>query len=99
MWMVIARQPSPDAAYWPGRRTLSLLDAIVWPAVWVGAVSSMSMNAGLIGTGIVLLAIFAALARSRRALSDNARYRFTTYRWGIFLAALCALGAVLKATL
>jgi hypothetical protein len=59
----------------------------------------MSMNAGLIGTGIVLLAIFAALARSRRALSDNARYRFTTYRWGIFLAALCALGAVLKATL
>jgi hypothetical protein len=94
--IMIARQPRPDAAYWPGRRTLSLLDAIVWPAAWVVAVSSMSMNAGLVGTSIAFLAIVAAIGRCRRALFANARYRFTTYRWGVPLAALCALGVEMK---
>ena len=99
MWLIVARQPRPGAAYWPGRRTLSLLDAIVWPAAWVAAVSSMSTNAGLVGASVVLLAIFAGIARSRRALFDNARYRFTTYQWGAPFAVLCVLGAALKAML
>ena len=97
MWVLIARQPSPEAAYWPGRPMLSLLDAVLWPAAWVFGVSSMAMHPGLIGIGVVILAIVAAAGRCRRALLDNGRYRFTTYRWGVPMVALCACGAVVKA--
>ena len=75
---------------------LSLLDALVWPAGWFVAFSSLPMDAGLVGTCIRSLAIVAAAGRSWRALFDNARYRFTTYQWGVPLAAVCALGLTLK---
>jgi hypothetical protein len=95
--IVFSRQPRPDAADWPGRRVLSLLDAIVWPAAWFGTFSSLPMDVGLVGTCILSLAIVAAVGRSWRALFDNARYRFTTYQWGVPIATLCVLGLALKA--
>jgi hypothetical protein len=79
--VVLLRQPRPEAQDWPGRRVLSLLDAILWPAAWFVAFSSLPVGAGLVGTCIRSLAILTAVARSRRALFENASYHFTTYRW------------------
>lgn len=38
MWMVLAREPLPDAADWPGRHTLALVDAVGWPVAWAAFV-------------------------------------------------------------
>jgi hypothetical protein len=29
MWLLVAREPRPDAPDWPGRRMLAALDAVV----------------------------------------------------------------------
>ena len=35
MWLLVAREPRPDAPDWPGRRMLAAVDAVVWPLLWV----------------------------------------------------------------
>lgn len=51
MWLLLTRQPKPDAAYWPGRRVLAALDAVAWPALWLVALSHAPVPTGAVGLG------------------------------------------------
>ena len=96
MWLLIARQPAPDAPYWPCRRVLAAVDAAAWPLFWVLLFSHAPMPVGLVGPFVAAIALLCALARLHRALWVNHRYRFTTWRWGRVVAALLLIGAVMK---
>lgn len=96
MWIAIARTPPPDAAYWPGRRLLAVVDAIIWPALWFVAIQVLPIRTGLMGTVIQAFLIMFAVRRVYLAAFRNERYRFTTWRWGVPLASLVALGTLIK---
>lgn len=96
MWFLYARAQVPDAPYWPGRRLLALLDAVVWPVLIATMVGSMSLPAGVVGLLAQALCALYAVRRSVRALWHNERYQFITWRCSVPLAALLAVGAVLK---
>lgn len=34
MWLLFTRAPPQDAPYWPGRRCLAAVDAVVWPGLY-----------------------------------------------------------------
>jgi hypothetical protein len=96
MWMFIAREPSPDAPYWRGRRSLALVDAVLWPVIGVlllrHAVGSATLTGGVMSWALAGL----ALQRMSRAWWSNSRYRFTTWRLAKAMLALLALGSILK---
>lgn len=96
MWLLVAREPRPDAPDWPGRRLLAAVDAVAWPLIWVLLMQLAPQPAGLIGPFVVALAVLVGLGRLHRALWVNRRYRFTTWRWGRVLASTLVIGAVLK---
>lgn len=96
MWIVLAREAEPDAAYWPGRRGLAALDAVLWPLLWLAGTASVMPSLGLVGPIIIVLALVSLVSRLRRAWWVNARYRFTTRRWGRGLALLVLCGVVLR---
>ena len=96
MWLLVGRHPKPDAAYWPGRRWVAALDAVVWPALWVLAVFRAPVPTGIFGHVVVALAIVLGARRIHCALLRNERYRFTTLRWGAVVATLLLIGAGLK---
>ena len=96
MWLLYARAPVPDAPHWPGRRLLALLDAGAWPGLIAALVSNSPLQTGVVGSlALVLCALF-AIRRCVRALWHNERYQFTSWRCGLPLAALLAIGAALK---
>lgn len=96
MWLLYARAPLPDAPYWPGRRPLALLDALGWPGLIAAMVSSLSMQTGIVGSLTLALCVLFGVRRCVRALWHNERYQFTTWRCGLTLAVLLAVGAALK---
>ena len=96
MWLLIAREPAPDAPYWPGRRVYAAVDAAAWPLFWVLLFSHAPKPVGLVGPFVAAVALLCALGRLHRALWVNHRYRFTTWRWGRVVAALLLIGAVMK---
>ena len=96
MWLLIARDPPPDMAHWPGRRVLAVADAIAWPLLWVVAVLHAPAPVGVVGPVVTGVAVLVALARLQRAVWENHRYRFATWRWGKVAAALLLVGAVIK---
>ncbi len=96
MWILIPRAPRPDAPRWPGRRLLSIVDAVAWPAGWL-VVVFMVPKPGVLGLVIVALSILFGVRRCARALFRNERYRLTTWRWGIPVMGFVALGALIKA--
>ena len=96
MWLLVAREPKPDAPYWPGRRLLAAVDAAVWPFLWVLVFSHAPKPVGLVGPLVAAVALLCALGRLHRALWVNHRYWFTTWRWGRIAAALLLIGVVLK---
>ena len=83
MWVLISRAPREDAAYWPGRRLLAMLDAVAWPMLWAVAVIKAPFST-------------VAARRTHRAVFRNERYWFTIWRWGLALAGLAAVGAATK---
>lgn len=96
MWLVLARTPRPDARYWPGRRLLALVDAVAWPAGWIGLAAYLPQPVGIVGPMVVALAVLSSIGRVYRATWRNHRYHFTTWRWGRILLGLLLLGAVIK---
>jgi hypothetical protein len=96
MWLLVAREPRPDAPVWPGRRLLAAVDAVIWPLMWVLLVRNAPQPMGLIGPFITALAVLIGLGRLHRAVWVNQRYWFTTWRWGKVLASMMVIGAVLK---
>ena len=96
MWLLVVREPRPDAPDWPGRRVLAAVDAVAWPVMWVLLIRHAPHPVGLIGPSATALAVLFALGRLQRALWMNHRYRFTTWRLGKVMAAMLVIGAVLK---
>ncbi len=96
MWLVIAKEPLPDKAYWPGRIWLAVADAVAWPVLWTTLVLRAPMPTGLIGPVIVALAVLFGLSRLQQAIWANHRYRFTTWRWARVAAGIILIGLVLK---
>ena len=99
MLVLMQRTPRRDAVYWPGRRWLAAVDAMVWPALWVTGVAAVPFRTGVVGTLVIALALVFALGRLRTALFSNQRYRFTTWRWGRPLVALVLFGELFKVVL
>lgn len=96
MWLLYARAPVPDAPYWPGRRLFALLDAVVWPLVIAAFIGGTSLQTGVVGSLTLALCVLFGVRRCMCALWHNERYQFTTWRCGLPLAALLAVGAALK---
>ena len=96
MWLLVAREPRPDAPDWPGRRLLAAVDAVIWPLMGVLLIGHVPGQAGLVGPFVTALAVLLGLGRLHRALWVNHRYRFTTWRWGKVLGAMLLIGAVMK---
>lgn len=99
MWLLYARAPAPDALYWPGRRWLAAVDAAAWPLAWVIMLSNAPKPVGLVGPFVMAVALLCALGRLYRAMWENHRYRFTTWRWGRVAAAVMLIGLVMKLAL
>lgn len=96
MWLLYARAPVPDAPVWPGRRLLALLDAVIWPGLIAAMVGGSSLQTGVVGSLTLALCALFAIRRCVCALWHNERYQFTSWRCGVPLAALLAVGAALK---
>ena len=96
MLIVLQRVPRADAPYWPGRRLLAVLDAVLWPAAWIATVAVAPARTGMLGAVVVAVALVCAPMRIRRAVFANEHYRFATWRWGKPVALLFVLGALLK---
>lgn len=96
MWLLIAREPRPDARHWPGRRLLAGVDAVVWPLLWVLVIRHVPGPGGLVAPIFTVLAVVLGLRRLHRAVWVNHRYWFTTWRWGKLLAAMLLMGGLLK---
>jgi hypothetical protein len=96
MWLLVARDPRPDALFWPGRRMLAAVDAVVWPLLWALLIWQVPWPAGLVGPFATALVVLLGLGRLHRALWANHRYWFTAWRWGKVLGAMLLIGAVLK---
>ena len=96
MWVLYARSPTPDIAYWQGRRLLALLDALLWPGLIAALVVDAMAETGVVGPVVVAICALFAVRRCARALWHNERYRFTTWRLAVPLVGLMAVGAVLK---
>jgi hypothetical protein len=96
MWLLIAREPQPDAPYWPGRRWLAAADAVAWPVVWVIVARQLPQPTGVVGPFVMALAVLFGMGRLHRVVWVNHRYHFTTWRWGKFAAALVVVGLAMK---
>lgn len=96
MWLLVTREPRPDAPYWPGRRWLAAVDAVAWPGLCVTAAWHAPEPVGLVLPFATASAVLFAIGRLRRAIWENRRYRFSTWRWAGFVGALLVLGAMLK---
>ena len=57
MWLLVAREPRPDAPDWPGRRLLAAVDAVAWPLLWVLLIRQVPGPAGLVGPFVTALAV------------------------------------------
>ena len=96
MWLLVAREPRPDAADWPGRRVLAAIDAVAWPLMSLLVIRHVPGSAGLVGPFLTGVAVLAAMGRVHQALYVNHRYWFTTWRWGRAVAAMLLFGSVMK---
>ena len=96
MWLLYARVAAPDAPYWPGRRWLAAVDAAAWPLAWVIVFSHAPRPVGFVGPFVMAIALWCAVGRLHRALWENHRYKFTTWRWGCIAATLVVIGLVMK---
>jgi hypothetical protein len=96
MWLVIQRQPRPDAYVWSGRRGLAAVDAVAFPALWMLAVAKAPFASGVAGAVVIAVAMLIAVRRLVRALYRNERYRFTASRLGRALAVMLFIAAALK---
>jgi hypothetical protein len=98
MWILVARAPRPDVAYWPGRRWLALADAVAWPGLIVWLIVAAPVG-GIVRVVALSAMIVFALGRIHRALFRNARYQFMTWRLAVCVGLILAIGAMPKALL
>ena len=99
MWIMFARAPAPDVAYWPGRRWLAAMDAVAWPAIVFALLLRVPGATGVVLPVVGVAFGWAALARLHTAVWANHRYRFTTWRWGRIVLMLLVVGLAIKLAL
>lgn len=97
MWLLVARAPRQDAPQWMGRRGLAAFEAVVWPAMVFLLVYISPEPLGVFGIVASVAALAASFIRLQRAIWNNHRYWFTTWRWGGVALALILVGAAIKA--
>jgi hypothetical protein len=96
MWILFARSLRPDVPYWPGRRFLAALDALLWPGLWFAVILYGPFEMGSVGFVAGVGLAVSAVSRLRCALCRNERYRFTTWRWGVWVGVAAAIGVFAK---
>ena len=96
MWLLVTRQPRPDAPYCAGRRWLAAVDAVLWPAFWVMVFGHAPSPVGLVVPMATVAAIWFAVAGLRRAIWANHHYHFSAWRWSKAAMALALTGGLLK---
>ena len=96
MWLLLRRRARPDALYWPGRRFLASLDAVAWPCAWILIAFGVRGQTALVGSVVIAFAVLIAVRRLRRAIWNNGRYFFSTWRWGRVLSLLLFVGWLVK---
>lgn len=96
MLLLVAREPMQDAHHWAGRRSLAVLDAVVWPLAAILLIYLSNIPVGVFGPVLMVAVFQLSVARLHRAISLNHRYRFSTWRWGRVVLLLLMVGAVLK---
>lgn len=99
MWLLVAREPLPDAPYWPGRHLITAVDAVLWPILWFLLITHAPASVGPVRPCVCAVALLCGLGRLHRALWVNHRYWFTTWRWGRIGAVCMLIGMVMKAML
>ena len=99
MWLVLRRKTRPDAPYWPGRRFLAVLDAVAWPCGWIVIDLSVREQTALMGSVVIVLALLVAVRRLHRAIWNNGRYFFSTWRWGRAVVLVILIGGWAKLVL
>ncbi len=100
MWVIWVREPQleADAPYWPGRRWLAALDAVLWPGLWMAGASSLPSASGDLWLMVCGFAFFCLCSRLHRAVANNGRYRFTTWLMLKLLLVLGFMGVLLRWT-
>lgn len=96
MWVVLARRERQPATYWPGRRLLALIDALVWPSGCAYLVTRVPFTTGAVGAVALALCLLFALRRAHRAVWQNERYGFTTRGFSVAVACCMAFGWALR---
>ncbi|MCW5658813.1 MAG: hypothetical protein KIT60_14010 [Burkholderiaceae bacterium] len=99
MVFVLFRSARPSAPQWLGRRWLAALDAVLWPAIWIALVASLPVDGGVVGAVVIGVAALFACERLVRAVLNNERYWFTTWRWGRWVVIALASGLLIKSLL
>lgn len=96
MWLLVAREPRQDAPHWVGRKSLAVLDALVWPLAAVLLIALSPLHLGVVGPVLMVAVLLLSVSRLRQAIWMNHRYRFTTWRWGGLALGVIVVGAILK---
>ena len=96
MFVLITREPKPDAPLWSSRKWLAAIDAVVWPNAWVVVLRRIPFPEGVVVPMATAVAVLMGLERLHRALLANHRYWFTTWRWGRIALGMLVIGAVIK---
>lgn len=96
MWIYLVRPQRPDASQWAGRRSLAVVDAIAWPALWIALIATAPFAAGVTGWVSAGLIGLVAIRRLHRAIWRNERYWFTTWRWGAPLSGMVLAALAIK---
>lgn len=81
MWILLVRAPAPDKAYWLGRRSLAVLDALLWPTLACLALAQVPGTGGVAKPMGVALALLFAACRLDTAWRRNHRYRWRRGDW------------------
>jgi hypothetical protein len=98
MFVLIAREPKPDASPWPGRRLLAAVDAVAWPFCLALLFLQVPAAEPLVRPALAVATLCAAL-RFCGAVFANHRYRFTTW-WCVQVGlVLLLVWAVMKLAL
>ena len=95
MWLLFTRAPPPDAPYWPGRRWLAAVDALVWPGLCWLLLGQIEEAGGLVVSLLKSLLVLSAARQLHVALLMNHRYHFRMWRWGWCLARIVAISELL----
>lgn len=97
MWLVLAPRIRPDARVWPGRRLVSAIDALAWPAGVASCIATAPADTGVVGMVGIAYCGLLGVRRLMRAVFANERYRITTVWLARLVAPLLLVGVVVRA--